>query len=73
MNGIDLAVMHLVRSHQPDPGMAMVPVVPGEEVPAEASGVLDAAEAFGKARLIFQRLEVAFGEWIVVRRVRSIM
>jgi hypothetical protein len=54
--------MHLVRGHQADPGVVVVLVVPIEEFPAKASGVLDAAEAFGKARLVFQRLEVAFGK-----------
>ena len=66
VNGVDLAVMHLVRGHQTDPAMVMLLVVPVEEGSAEASGVLDTAEAFGKARLILQRLEVAFGEGVVV-------
>jgi hypothetical protein len=44
----------------------MVLIVPVEELPAEASGILDTAEAFGKARLILQGLEVAFGERVVV-------
>ena len=47
MNGIDLAVVHLVRGHQADPDVAVVLVVPIEERAAEASGVLDAAEALG--------------------------
>ena len=38
-----------------------------------ASGILDTAEAFGKARLILQGLEVAFGERVVVGRVRTVM
>jgi len=58
MHGVDLAVMHLVRRHQADPAMVVVLVVPVEEGTAEGSGVLDTAEAFGKARLILQRLEV---------------
>ena len=49
--------MHLVRRHQADPGMVMVLVVPVEEPTAKASGVLDAAEAFWEAWLVFQRLE----------------
>ena len=73
VNGVDLAVMHLVRGHQPDPGVVVVLVVPIEECPAEASGILDAAEAFWKARLVFQCFEVAFRERIVIRRMRPVM
>jgi hypothetical protein len=53
--------------------MVVVLVVPVEEGAAEASGVLDAAEASGKARLILKCLEVTFGERVVVRRVRTVM
>ncbi len=73
MNGVDLAIMHLVRGHQTDPGMVMLLVVPVEELAAEASGVLDTAEAFGEARLVLQGLEVAFRERVVVGRVRAVM
>ena len=73
VNGVDLAVMHLVRGHQADPGMVMVLVVPIEEAAAEASGVLDAAEALGEARLILQGFEVAFGERVVVGGVRPVV
>src|SRR5271166_4282099 len=55
MNGVDLAIMHLVRGHQTDPRMVMVLVVPVEELAAEASGVLDTAEASWEARLILQQ------------------
>ena len=57
VNGVDLAVMHLVRGHQADARMMMILVVPVEEGTAEASGVLDAAEAFRETRLIFQGFE----------------
>jgi hypothetical protein len=66
MNGIGLAVMNLVRRHQTDAGMTMVLVVPVEEAAAEAPGVLDAAEPLGEVRLVLQRLEVTFREWVVV-------
>jgi hypothetical protein len=62
VNGVGPAVMHLVRGHQPDPGVVTLPIVPAEEGAAEAPGVLDAAEAFPEARRMSQRLEVAFGE-----------
>src|SRR5208282_1605997 len=73
VNGIDLAIMHLVRRHQANPRMVMVLIVPIEELTAEASGVLDAAEALWEAWLVLQRLEVAFGERIVVGGVRAVM
>src|ERR1019366_985541 len=66
VNGIPLALMHLVRGHEADPGMVMVLVVPIEEAATETPGVLDATEAFREPRLIFQRLEVALGERIIV-------
>ena len=37
--------------------MVMVLIIPIEELPAEASGVLDAAEAWREARLILQGFE----------------
>jgi len=43
VNGVDLAVMHLIRGHQADPGMVMVLVVPVEEPATKAPGILDAA------------------------------
>ena len=59
---IDLPVVDLVGRHQADAEMMVVAVVPGEEMPAEGLGILDAAEPFGKLRLIFQGLEVAFAK-----------
>src|ERR1700692_1937464 len=50
--------------------MMMVLVVPIEETATEGLGVLDAAEALRKLRLIFHGLEVAFRERIVVGSVR---
>jgi hypothetical protein len=73
VNGIGLAVMHLVRGHQADPGVVVVPVVPVKERATEAAGVLDAAEALGEPRLILQGLEVAFGERVVVAGVRAVV
>jgi len=73
VDGIGLAVMHLVRGHESDAGVVVVLVIPIEESSAEALGVLDAAEALGEARLVFQGLEVAFGEGVVVGRVRAVV
>ena len=54
VNGIGLTVMHLVRGHEADAGVVVIPVIPIEEPAAEAPGVLDAAEALWEARLILQ-------------------
>ncbi len=73
VNGIGLAVMHLVRRHEADAGVMVVLIVPVEEWATEAPGVLDAAEALRKARLVFEGFEVAFGERVVVGRVRTVV
>ena len=73
IDGVGLAIMHLIWGHQADPDVMMILVVPVEEASAEASGVLDAAEALGEPWLILQGLEVAFGEWVVVRCVWPIV
>ena len=69
VNFIGLPVMGLIRRHQSDAKVMMVAVVPGEGMPAESIGVLDAAEPFWKMRLIFQGPEVAFRDGIVIRGV----
>jgi len=60
VDGIGLAVVYLVRSHQTDAAMVVILVVPIEETAAETSGVLDAAEALGQLRLVLECFEVAF-------------
>ena len=63
---IGLAVMDLVWCHETDSGMVVVVIIPVEEAAAEGFGVFDAAEAFGKLRLVFQGFEMGFGERVVV-------
>ena len=70
VDSVGLAEMDLVGRHQADAGMVMLAVVPIEEIAAERLGILDAAEALGKLRLIFYGFEVAFRERIIVRGVR---
>jgi hypothetical protein len=72
VDGLDLAVMHLVRGHEADPGVMMILVVPVEELAAEGPGIGDAAKAAGKARLVLQGLEVALGERVVCALARCI-
>jgi hypothetical protein len=49
--------MHLVWRHEADTGVVMVLVVRIEEAAAEASGVLDAAEALGNRGWYFRVLK----------------
>jgi hypothetical protein len=63
---IDLAVMDLAKRHQAEAGMMVILIVPVEKASTECLGILDAAEALGELRLIFEGLEVAFRERVVV-------
>src|ERR1017187_10494963 len=58
--------MHLIGRHQADASMVVILIIPIEETAAERLGILNAAEALWKLRLVLQRLEVAFRERIVV-------
>jgi hypothetical protein len=56
------AVVDGLGGHHRDPGMAVLAVVPGEELLAEATGILDGAEPIGEARPVLQGLELALGK-----------
>ena len=45
---------------QTEPGVAMLLVIPGEEILAKSAGVLDGAETVRKAGSVFHRFELAF-------------
>ena len=60
------AVMDVAWGEHGDPGMSMVVVVPREEGPAECERSVDVIEASRKAEVVFQRLELGFGEGVVV-------
>jgi hypothetical protein len=51
-----MAVVDRLRGHHRDPGVAVLTVVPAEELLAERPRVLDGAEPSGEARPIFQAL-----------------
>ena len=59
-------MMDIVGGEHRDPGMAVLGVVPGEERPAEGDGSGDVFEAAGEAGVVFQGLELRFGEGVVV-------
>lgn len=70
VDSVGLSVVDLVWGRQAESGVVVVLVIPGEERPAERLGVLDASEAAGEFRLIFECLEVGFRERVVVGGVR---
>src|SRR3981189_1154753 len=53
--------------------MTMLGVVPGKECLAVRPGILDATDAIREVRTIFKRLEVRFGEGIVIANIRLTM
>ena len=58
VNGIGVAIVHLVWRHQTEAAMVVVALVPVEEAGGEGLGIFDAAEAFREGRLILQGFEV---------------
>jgi hypothetical protein len=56
-----VAVVDGLGGHHRDPGMAVLAVVPAEELLAERPGVLERAEPVGEARPVLQGLELALG------------
>ena len=70
--GVDLlgvAVVDGRGGHQADAGVAVIVVVPVEELAAERSGVLDRVEPGGEPGPVLQRLELRFGVRVVGRGV----
>jgi hypothetical protein len=59
-------VMHVGRRQQAKARMMVLGVVPGEEDVTVTADVLDGAKPFRERRPVVQRLELRFGEWIVV-------
>ena len=57
--------------HQADPAVAMIMVVPVEELLAVSASVFDRAEAIGEVGSVLQGFELRLGVRIVVRDVRA--
>ncbi len=70
VDGVSLAVMDLVGCHQAEACMVVRGVIQAEEVTTEPLGMVFAAEAFGELWPVFEGLEVAFRERIVVGDMR---
>ena len=56
---------------QPDPGMAVLVVVVGEEQVAECACVVQGGERAGEDGAVLEGLECRLGEWVVVGDVRA--
>ena len=63
--------MHIVGRQESEPRVAMLKIVPIEEVLAECTGVLERAESRREIWAILQGLEVGLGERIAIRDVRT--
>ena len=63
--------MHSGGSHVANAAVAVLVVVPGKEGLGPSPGIRQAAEALWIIRPVFHRLELGFGEWIIVRDVRA--
>ena len=66
VDGVGLVVVNHFRGEQSQARVPVLGVVPGKEVLAERTCLLDAVEASGKVRAVLERLELGFGVGIVV-------
>ena len=64
-------MMDHVGAQQTESGMAMLVVVPGEELLTEGATVLNGTEAVGELRSVLHGAELAFGIGIVIGDVRT--
>ena len=67
---LGVAVVDGGWGHQPDPGVAVVVVVPVEELAAVRAGVLDVVEPRGELGPVLQGLEVRLRVGVVAGGVR---
>jgi hypothetical protein len=67
------AEVHVVRGEQAKTAVMVLGVVPREEDVAVGPDVLNRAEPVRERRPVLQRLELRFGEWVVVGDVRAAM
>jgi hypothetical protein len=73
-SGVDLLGAAFVNAggrHHPDAAVPVLVVVPVKVATAEAARILDGPESLGKARAVFQRLELRFGVRVVVGNMRA--
>ena len=63
-----LAGMNGRRRHEAEGGVVVLVVVPAKELLAPGTGVLDAAKAAGKGRMVLDRLELGFRKGVGLKR-----
>ena len=73
MNLLCAPVVHGGRGHEADPRVAVLMVVPGEELAAEGARFLDGGEAGGEGGPVLERFELCLRVGVVIRCVRSVM
>ncbi len=64
------AIVHVLGSVQANTRMAMVAVIPIEEIPTEVSGLLNGAETSRELWTVLEGLELGFRVGIVVTDMR---
>ena len=69
-NGGRVAVVDIGGGVHPNPGVAVLVVVPVVERDTEGSGLFQAGEAVGEIGPVLQGFELRFTEWVVVTDVR---
>ena len=65
------AMMHDSRKEKAWSGMAVLVVIPGEELLGERAGILQRPKTFRETGPVFQSPEVAFRIWVVVGDMRA--
>ena len=68
---IGKAIMHLLGRHQCNTTVSMLFVIPGEEVLAESTAILDGAEPLWKLRTVLERPELGFRVRVVITDMRA--
>jgi hypothetical protein len=63
-------IMNHSRREKAQSGMAVLVVIPGEELLGEGTGILERPKAFRETGSLFQGPEVAFRIWVVVGNMR---
>ena len=71
LDGCGPAVVDVGGGVQAEPAVAVLVVVPGEEVLAVRPGGFDRGEPGGESRAVFQRLELGFAKRVVGGDVRA--
>ena len=72
-NRLSSSEMNIGRGEKTEGRVVMFVVVPAEELCCPGAGILLTAEAVRIIRAVFQRFELGFGEWIIVRDMRTRM